>query len=89
MSKTKTPAVVEELPTLDLATLDNVKGGAGSGMDMSSMMPMMMMMMMNKKHSAGPPPVAAAPVTPQFTVNGVAQSASMGADGSWNYTNEQ
>ncbi len=80
----KPPAITPqaELPTLDIAALDHVKGGASGGSDM---MPMMMMMMMMRGGS-GPAPVAAAPVQPQFTFNGQAQGATVGADGSWNYT---
>jgi hypothetical protein len=66
----------DELPTLDLADLDRVTGGAGDAM--SSMMPMMMMMMMRNRSqgaAAAPPPAAAAVPAwkPTITVDGVEQ----------------
>lgn len=73
-----------ELPTIDADVLGAVTGGAGG--DMSSMMPMMMMMM--KQRQQAPQVAAAPPVAPGFTVNGVQQAATLGADGSYNYTSE-
>jgi hypothetical protein len=63
----------DELPSIDLATLKGVTGGAGA--DMSSMLPMMMMM---KRRSAPAPAPAAPPqpVTPKILLNGVEQPAS-------------
>ena len=60
----------EELPTLDLASLDQVTGGAG--MDMSSMLPMMMMM---RNRQAAAPAAPPQPAMPKILVNGVEQSA--------------
>ena len=78
-------ASIDELATIDVAMLGGVTGGAGS--DMSSMMPMMMMMM-NQRHQAPQQVIAAAPASTGFTVNGVQQSPTLGADGSYNYTSE-
>jgi len=61
----------DELPTLELADLTQVTGGAGD--DMSSMLPIMMMMRNRSQGSAAP----AAPADawkPKIMVNGVEQS---------------
>jgi hypothetical protein len=60
----------EELPTLDLASLEQVTGGAG--MDMSSMLPMMMMM---RNRQAAAPAAPPQPAMPKILINGVEQSA--------------
>jgi len=60
----------EELPSLDLASLEQVTGGAG--MDMSSMLPMMMMM---RNRQAAAPAAPPQPAMPKILVNGVEQSA--------------
>ena len=75
----------DELPSLDLADLEHVTGGAG--MDMSTMMMMMMMMRGRQSASAAPPPVAPAqPTLPTIMVDGVPQQVTQGADGSYSYT---
>ncbi len=62
----------DELPSIDVAALESVTGGAGA--DMSAMLPMMMMM---KQRNAAPAPAAPpAPVLPKILVNGVEQPAS-------------
>jgi hypothetical protein len=71
----------DELPTLDLSTLDQVTGGAGF-----DMMTMMMMMMMMRGQQA--PVVAAAPSAlpawqPTITIDGVPQQLTPGANGSY------
>lgn len=67
-----------ELPSLDLADLEKVTGGADDSM--SSMLPIMMMMR-NRQSAAAAPPPPPAPVTPKITLNGVAQSATQSANG--------
>jgi len=62
----------DELPSIDIAALDRVTGGAGT--DMSSMLPMMMMMKQRSAPAAPAPPPA--PVTPKILLNGVEQPAS-------------
>lgn len=75
MSKHHSKHHQDELPSIDLATLKSVTGGAGA--DMSSMMPMMMMMRMRGASSAAPAPAAPPPpVTPKILLNGVEQPAS-------------
>jgi hypothetical protein len=64
----------DELPSIDLATLKTVTGGAGA--DMSSMMPMMMMMRMRNSAPAPAPAAPPQPVTPKILLNGVEQPAS-------------
>ena len=81
----------DELPTLELADLTRVTGGAG--MDMSAMMPMMMMMMTRGRSqaAAAPAPMAAAEVpawTPKVTINGVEQPMSSAPDGSFTVTSD-
>lgn len=69
----------DELPTLDAAELDQVTGG--SGMDMSTMLPMMLMMkgkQQQQPQAAMPPP---APPKPKLFVDGVEQSLSQGPNG--------
>ena len=61
----------EELPTLDVTSLEQVTGGAG--MDMSAMLPMMMMM--RNRQAAAAPAAAPQPAMPKILVNGVEQSA--------------
>ena len=63
----------DELPSIDVAALKSVTGGAGA--DMSAMLPMMMMMRQRSAAAAAPaaPP---APPRPKILVNGVEQSAS-------------
>ena len=68
----------DELPTLDLAELETVTGGADSS---SSMMPMMMMMMMNRQSAAAAPPPPPAPPTPKILLNGVEQSGTSSPNG--------
>ncbi|HEU0035602.1 MAG TPA: hypothetical protein VFQ53_33555 [Kofleriaceae bacterium] len=64
----------DELPTLELAMLENVTGGAA---DMSAMLPMMMMMRGRRSQPSAPPP----PPTPKVTLNGVEQRPSQGPNG--------
>ncbi|HWU86355.1 MAG TPA: hypothetical protein VN253_03745 [Kofleriaceae bacterium] len=63
----------DELPSIDLAALEAVTGGAG---DASSMMMPMMMMMRNRQSAAAAPPPPAAPQKPKIMLNGVEQPAS-------------
>lgn len=74
----------DELPTLDLAALANVTGGAGD--DMSAMLPMMMMM----RNRAQPAPAAPAPAPwkPKILVNGVEQSLNSTGNGSFATTTD-
>jgi hypothetical protein len=79
-----------ELPTLPVADLEHVTGGAGNDA-MSSMMPMMIMMMMKGKGGGGsasaaapPPAPPAAPLVPRVIVNGVEQTPQS-ADGTSSY----
>ncbi|HEY5934262.1 MAG TPA: hypothetical protein VIU61_06505 [Kofleriaceae bacterium] len=62
----------EELPTLDLATLEQVTGGAAAD-SMSMMLPMMMMM--RSRQAAAAPAAAPQPAMPKILINGVEQSA--------------
>jgi hypothetical protein len=71
MPKPKHPT--EELPSIDLATLGAVTGGAG---DASSMMLPMMMMMRGRQSAAAPPPPPPQPPQPKILLNGVEQPAS-------------
>jgi hypothetical protein len=74
----------DELPTLDLADLARVTGGAADAM--SSMLPMLMMM---KSRSAGaaavaapaPAPAPAPAWTPRILVDGVEQPVTSSANG--------
>jgi hypothetical protein len=71
----------DELPSIDVADLKSVSGGAG--MDMSSMLPMALMMR-KKQQQAAPVQVAAAPTPaaparPNILVNG--QPAQLDASG--------
>jgi hypothetical protein len=69
----------DDLPTLDLAALAHIKGGAGA--DMSSMLPMMMMMK-SRSAAAAPPPAPPAPAwTPKIMVDGVQQPVTSSANG--------
>jgi len=80
MSTTPKTPDEAELPSLDLAALETVTGGAGA--DMSSMLPMMMMMKKRSAASAAPAPAPApAPVRPKILLNGVEQSPTTGANG--------
>jgi hypothetical protein len=63
----------DELPSIDIAALDRVTGGAGT--DMSAMMPMMMMMRQRSAAAPAPAPPPA-PITPKILLNGVEQPAS-------------
>jgi hypothetical protein len=62
-----------ELPSIDVAALEHVTGGAGA--DMSAMLPMMMMMR-NRSAPAAAPAAPAAPPKPKILLNGVEQPAS-------------
>lgn len=76
----------DELPTLDLADLSRVTGGAGD--DLSSML-LPMLMMRNRSQSAGA--IAAAPAAaptvppwqPTITVDGVPQQVSNPGNGTY------
>lgn len=63
----------EELPTLDLATLEQVTGGAAASDSMSMMLPMMMMM--RSRQAAAAPAAAPQSAMPKILINGVEQSA--------------
>lgn len=69
----------DDLPTLDLADLSKVTGGAG--LDMSSMLPMMMMMKQRSAATAAPPPAPAPAWTPKVLVDGVEQPVNSSANG--------
>jgi len=74
----------DELPTLDLADLSQVTGGAGDAM--SSMMPMMMMMMMRRSQgsAAAPAPAPATPSwQPRILVDGVEQQLTSNGNGTF------
>ena len=74
----------DELPTLDLADLSRVTGGAGD--DMSSAMMMAMAMRKRSQAAAAPPPAAPAalpPWQPQITVDGVPQQLSSTGNGTY------
>jgi len=64
----------EELPTLDLSTLEQVTGGAGAMDSMSTMLPMMMMM--RNRQAAAAPVAPPQPVMPKILLNGVEQPAA-------------
>jgi len=76
----------DTLPTLDLAELGQVIGGADA---MSSMLPMMMMMMMRRSQAA-PAQVAAPPPAPawkpKILVDGVEQPLSSTGNGTFTST---
>ncbi len=74
----------DELPSLDLASLEHVTGGAG--FDMSSMM-MMMMMMRGRQAAAAPAAAPQQPATPTIMVDGVPQQLTQTANG-YSYTSE-
>lgn len=69
----------DDLPTLDVADLSKVTGGAG--LDMSSMLPMMMMMKQRSAATAAPPPAPAPAWTPKVLVDGVEQPVNSSANG--------
>jgi hypothetical protein len=69
----------DDLPTLDLADLSKVTGGAG--LDMSSMLPMMMMMKQRSAAAAAPAPAPAPAWTPKVLVDGVEQPVNSSANG--------
>ena len=76
----------DELPSLDLAALETVTGGAG--FDMSSMM--MIMMMMRGRQGGATAPAAAAPqqpALPKILVDGVEQRPTQTANG-YSYTTD-
>ena len=77
----------DELPSLDLAELQQVTGGAG--FDMSSMMMIMMMMRGRQGGAAAAPPPAAPqqPALPKIIVDGVEQKATQTANG-YSYTTD-
>lgn len=72
----------DELPTLDLADLTRVTGGAGD--DMSSMM-MMAMAMRNRNQAAAaaPAPASIPPWQPTITVDGVPQQLTSTGNGTY------
>lgn len=82
----KSAAPIAELPTLDLADLGRVTGGAGD--DLSALLPIMMIAMRNRSSAAAaaPPPAAVPPWQPTITVNGVPQQLTQAADGSFTAT---
>lgn len=69
----------DALPTLDLADLSKVTGGAG--LDMSSMLPTMMMMKQRSAAAAAPAPAPAPAWTPKVLVDGVEQPVNSSANG--------
>lgn len=74
----------DELPTLELADLAQVTGGAGD--DMSAMLPMMMMM--RSRSQAAPAPAPAPAWKPKILVNGVEQSLNSTGNGTFSTTTE-
>jgi hypothetical protein len=75
----------DELPTLDLADLSRVTGGAGD--DLSSAM-MMAMAMRNRSQAAvaappAPAPAALPPWQPTITVDGVPQQLAATGNGTY------
>lgn len=83
----KPAAPTAELPTLDLADLSRVTGGAGD--DLSALMPIMMMMMRNRSAgaaAAAPPPAAVPPWQPTITVDGVPQQLTATGNGTFTTT---
>lgn len=72
----------DELPTLEIADLTRVTGGAGD--DLSSAM-MMAMAMRNRNQAAAAPPAPAAvpPWQPTITVDGVPQQLSNTGNGTY------
>lgn len=79
----------DDLPTLDLADLASVTGGAAAD-PMSSMLPMMMMMMMKSRSqgaaAAAAPAPAPAPApawTPKILVDGVEQPLTSSGTGTF------
>ena len=77
MSKHTSPA--DELPSLDVATLDRVTGGAG--MDPMAMMMFAMGRKRNAAAAAPAPAPAPQPWKPKILLNGVEQPVTTGADG--------
>jgi hypothetical protein len=78
------PAPHDELPTLDLADLSRVTGGAGD--DLTSMLLPMMMMRSRSQAAAiapAPAPATVPPWQPTITVDGVPQQVAAAADGSY------
>jgi hypothetical protein len=83
MPTTRPASQHDELPTLDLADLSRVTGGAGD--DMSSAM-MMAMAMRNRNQAAAAPPAPAAalpPWQPTITVDGVPQQLASTGNGTY------
>jgi hypothetical protein len=74
----------DDLPTLDLADLASVTGGAAAD-PMSSMLPMMMMM--RGRSQAAPAPAAAPPPAPawkpKIMVDGVEQQLTSSGNGTF------
>jgi hypothetical protein len=73
MSKHHSKHHQDELPSIDVAALKSVTGGAG---DMSSMLPMMMMMKKRNETAMAAPAAPPAPPKPKILLNGVEQPAS-------------
>jgi hypothetical protein len=74
----------DDLPTLDLADLASVTGGAAAD-PMSSMLPMMMMMR-NRSQAAAAPAPAPAPAPawkPKILVDGVEQQLTSSGNGTF------
>jgi hypothetical protein len=72
----------DDLPTLDLADLASVTGGAAD--PMSSMLPMMMMMRNRSAAAPAAPPPAPAPAwKPKIMVDGVEQQLTSSGNGTF------
>jgi hypothetical protein len=73
----------DDLPTLDLADLASVTGGAAAD-PMSSMLPMMMMMRNRSQAAAAAPAAAPAPAwKPKILVDGVEQQLTSSGNGTF------
>jgi hypothetical protein len=72
----------DDLPTLDLADLASVTGGAADAM--SSMLPMMLMMKNRSQAQAAPAAAAPAPAwKPKIMVDGVEQQLTSSGNGTF------
>jgi hypothetical protein len=72
----------DDLPTLDLADLASVTGGAADAM--SSMLPMILMMKNRSQGAAAAPAPAPAPAwKPKIMVDGVEQQLTSSGDGTF------
>jgi hypothetical protein len=72
----------DELPTIDLADLTRVTGGAGDDLS-SAMMMAMAMRNRNQAAAAAPAPAPVPPWQPTITVDGVPQQLSSTGNGTY------